>query len=237
VYLVREKTTHRIYALKTLFKSQYRRLDQYWADEVRLQWALRDCPYVLRLEDWFEDATRVYLVLEYAAQGDLFENLPLSPSKAIQVVRQITLALQECHRRGIAHRDLKPENVLLTAEGDVRLADFGWASDEVVFENACGTPDYLSPQHVLSASSYTLLTDLWSLGVLIYELLTGQSPFFAEGLAETYRKIAVAQVTFPVDFPPLAREVVERLLRVEEQQRLPLAAILQHSFLNVSTTA
>jgi len=236
VFEVREKSTHTVYAIKLLFKCQYRRLQVSWVDEIRCHWAVRDCPYVLQLVDWFEDKKHVYLLLERATNGDLFDHFPLSLENSIRYIRQVAVALQACHARGIAHRDLKPENILLTTGNEIRLADFGWAGNELTYNNICGTVDYVCPQKVAASTRdicYTASTDVWSLGVLLYEMLANKLPFEATSSSVTLRKILAVDVTYPASIPPLARNLIQRLLQAKEEDRLSLVDILQHPFLTV----
>jgi serine/threonine protein kinase len=233
VFLVRERGGLRHFALKVLHKNYYRQIGATWADEVRLLWVARSCPYVLRLEDWFEDENCVYLLLELA-QCDLYDVLPVAARDVRLLARQVLLALQACHQRGITHRDVKLENVLLLTTGEVRLADFGCASDQLCHWQVCGTQDYFCPRKVtlLSdySSPYSRATDLWSFGVLLYELLTGALPFECETPALTYSRILSGKVSYPSSLSVEARDLLVGLLCHDEGKRLTVDQALSHPF-------
>jgi len=243
VYLAREKKSGTLVALKVLHKKdleEHNLVDQL-KREVEIQSHLRH-PNILRMYGYFHDGERVYLVLEYAARGELFKELRLKggifPDRvAAAYARDVASALAYLHTKSVIHRDLKPENLLLDECGGVKLADFGWAVQTVPFERRqtfCGTLDYLPPE-MIEQIPHNELLDVWSLGVLIYEFLVGHPPFVAEG-SETVRKIVDGDLKFPETINQDARELIESLLQKDPQKRVSVGMILNHPWILKNTS-
>eukprot|EP00908_Phaeocystis_cordata_P010989 Transcript_21832.p2 GENE.Transcript_21832~~Transcript_21832.p2 ORF type:complete len:252 (+),score=139.02 Transcript_21832:354-1109(+) len=238
VYLGREKETQVVIALKVIFKRQVEKHDVYkqLKEEVEIQARLKH-PRILRLYGYFHDEKRVYLVTELAPNGELFKLLQkekkFDEPQVARWVSQIAEALVFLHEHHVIHRDLKPENILLDASNDVKIADFGWstvtAGKRTTF---CGTLDYLAPE--MLGESYDYRVDIWSLGVLMFELLTGKAPFDAEETEETQQKIRSDDVVFPAGDEALSAEATELLtglLQKDPEKRLGLPAVLAHSWI------
>ncbi|MES1920926.1 hypothetical protein MHBO_002533 [Bonamia ostreae] len=155
VYLVRERKSKFICALKVMFKSQLSKakVQHQLQREIEIQAHLKH-PNILRLYGYFYDEKRVYLILEYAAQGELFKLLRklgrFEEKQASCYIRDIAKALHYCHKRNVLHRDIKPENLLLSLTGEVQIGDFGWSVQTINErrKTMCGTLDYLSPEMV-----------------------------------------------------------------------------------------
>jgi serine/threonine protein kinase len=207
VYLAREKATSALVALKTMSKKALAAAHCVAAlkHEVEVQSRLAH-PHVLRLHAYFHDATRVYLVLEFAEGGSVLGLMRTQPGRrlteavAAELVAGVADALHTLHAAGCIHRDLKPENLLLDGAGRVMVSDFG-CSAALTAERPwrttfCGTPEYIAPE-VLAGRPYGPATDAFSLGVLAYELLCGVTPFAVResgshklDVEATYRRIA-----------------------------------------------
>jgi len=239
VYLAREKASAYIVALKVLYKAQLCKgnVEHQLRREIEIQSHLRH-PHILRLFGYFHDANRVFLILEYAARGELYKELHRQPGSRFPEARSATYiaslahALAYCHAKSVIHRDLKPENLLLGLRGELKIADFGWSvhSPANRRHTLCGTPDYLPPE-MLSGQEHDHTLDLWSLGVLMYEFLCGAPPFEAEELTDTYRRIRQVQVTYPPHLSDDAVDLIRRLLVKEGKQRLPLSGVLRHPWI------
>ncbi|XP_023372212.1 aurora kinase C [Otolemur garnettii] len=234
VYLARLKENHFIVALKVLFKSQIEKegLEHQLRREIEIQARLQH-PNILRLYNYFHDARRVYLILEYAPRGELYKELQknhtFDEQRTATIMEELADALTYCHDKKVIHRDIKPENLLLGLRGEVKIADFGWSvhTPSLRRNTMCGTLDYLPPEMV-EGRTYDEKVDLWCIGVLCYELLVGKPPFESTSYNETYRRIVKVDVRFPQTMPSGAQDLISRLLRYKPQERLPLAQILEH---------
>ncbi|XP_015448036.1 aurora kinase C isoform X1 [Pteropus alecto] len=234
VYLARLKESHFIVALKVLFKSQIEKegMEHQLRREIEIQSHLQH-PNILRLYNYFHDARRVYLILEYAPRGELYRELQksqtLDEQRTATIMEELADALTYCHENKVIHRDIKPENLLLGFRGEVKIADFGWSvhTPSLRRNTMCGTLDYLPPE-MIEGRTYNEKVDLWCIGVLCYELLVGSPPFESTSHSETCRRILKVDVRFPPSFPLGAQNLISKLLRYQPLERLPLAQILQH---------
>ncbi|XP_014219976.1 aurora kinase B [Copidosoma floridanum] len=236
VYLAREKNTHYMVALKTLFKSELvkNRVEKQALREIEIQSHLRH-PHILQLLTYFHDDKKIYLVLEFAAGGELYKELKRQPKerfneqRSAKYVYQVADALEYCHMNNVIHRDIKPENLLLTYNGDVKLADFGWSVHAPTTKRAtmCGTLDYLPPE-MINGQKYDIYVDHWCLGILCYEFLVGCPPFLSETSDETYAKIKRIDVTWPPQISPGARDLISRLIKANGAERIPLKYVKSH---------
>jgi len=233
VYLAREKRSQFIIALKVLFKAQLQQsnVEHQLRREIEIQTHLRH-PNILRCYGYFYDKEKVYLILEYAARGELYKELQkahhFDEKRTATYVVQLARALQYCHSKHVIHRDIKPENLLLGLNGELKIADFGWSvhAPHNRRRTLCGTLDYLPPEMV-EGREHDKYVDNWSLGVLCYEFLTGGPPFEAPGHQDTYRRIVRVDLKFP-EKPAIsqgAQDFIRRLLVKDPAQRLDLAAV------------
>ncbi|XP_076051056.1 aurora kinase-like [Oratosquilla oratoria] len=239
VYLAREVNSKFIVALKMLFKSQLQKanVEHQLRREIEIQANLRH-PNILRLYGYFYDEKRVFLILEYAAQGELYKVLQSQPNgcfdekRTARYILQLSQALGYCHSKKVIHRDIKPENILLDLRGDLKIADFGWSvhSPSSKRTTLCGTLDYLPPEMV-EGKAHDENVDLWSIGVLAYEFLCGSPPFESESNAETYKKISKVDLKFPSHLSPGAKDLISRLLRHSPRERLNLEGVCKHPWI------
>lgn len=239
VYLAREKASKFIVALKVLFKTQLQQshVEHQLRREIEIQSHLRH-PNILRLYGYFYDENRVYLILEYAARGELYKELQrcrtFTEHRAASYTASLARALAYCHTKHVIHRDIKPENLLIGLKGELKIADFGWSVHAPTSrrQTLCGTLDYLPPEMV-EGHDHDCYVDVWSLGVLCYEFLFGTPPFEAAGHSETYARILKVDLVFP-EIPTItseAKNLIQRLLRKEPTQRMSLAEVLQHPWI------
>lgn len=243
VYLAREKESKFVVALKVLFKQQIHEsnVEHQVRREIEIQSHLRH-PHILRLYGYFHDEARIYLILEYAPKGTLFKELQAQPLKRFEerqsaiYIKSLASALQYLHERDVIHRDIKPENLLLGHKGDLKIADFGWSVHEPnsMRTTLCGTLDYLPPEMV-QGKPHTKNVDLWSLGVLCYELLVGRAPFLATEYDDTYKKIIKVDYKLPDHVTKAAAHFISKLLVSNPQQRLPLDQVLIHPWILAHT--
>ncbi|CAI5490060.1 unnamed protein product [Closterium sp. Naga37s-1] len=239
VYLAREKKSKFIVALKVLFKNQLQesQVEHQLRREIEIQSHLRH-PHILRLFGFFYDEKRVYLILEFAAGGELYRELQksqqFSEQRAATYILSLAEALMYCHSKHVIHRDIKPENLLLGSDGEVKIADFGWSvhAPNSRRQTLCGTLDYLPPEMVEGAS-HDRMVDVWSLGVLTYEFLYGTPPFEAPNHPQTYKRIMQVDLKFPgnIKVSSDAKDLIQRLLVKEPSARLALRDVLVHPWI------
>ena len=186
VYRVSSKLTNQIYALKVLSKNQITnlKLTEQLKKEISII-AKCDHENIIKLYGAFEDKSYIYLIMELATDSTLFSKLKkvkkMPEEQAAQYLGDIVKALVYLHSQkpAIIHRDLKPENILLS-ENKCKIADFGWSNVTDEFRNTfCGTPDYLAPEMIIGTGHDEKL-DVWTVGVMLYELIEGRPPFTAK---------------------------------------------------------
>ncbi|XP_060520213.1 uncharacterized protein LOC132698260 [Cylas formicarius] len=239
VYLAREKRSKCVIAIKVLFKSSIMEsnIEHQVRREVEIQTHLRH-PNILRMYGYFHDESRLYFILEYAPNGTVFAALNKSPNKrfseelSARYIAQVAGALLYCHGKKVIHRDIKPENLLLGAKGEIKIADFGWSvhAPSSRRTTVCGTIDYLPPE-MIRGQPHDEKVDLWSLGVLCYEFITGKAPFEAKNYDETFRKICKQVFICPPFLSYGAKDLIKRLLIVDPSKRLELTEVLKHPWI------
>uniref|UniRef100_A0A5S6R5C5 Aurora kinase n=1 Tax=Trichuris muris TaxID=70415 RepID=A0A5S6R5C5_TRIMR len=242
VYLAREKRSKFIVALKILSKAQMAKcgVQKQLCREVDIHMHVNH-PNVLTFYGWFHDKESVYLILEYAFHGELFRQLQekqrLDQATAAKYIYQVADALIYLHKKGVIHRDIKPENILVDYDGNLKIADFGWSVHAPSSKHGtmCGTLDYLPPE-MIKNQKYDGKVDLWAVGVLLYELLVGRAPFFAEKQDETYRLIVTCNYKFPIYVPIGAKDLIRSLIQLIPSHRLPLEEVKKHPWVKANYT-
>ncbi|CAP24824.3 Protein CBR-AIR-2 [Caenorhabditis briggsae] len=234
VYLARTKTGHFHCAIKVLFKSQLISggVEHQLEREIEIQSHLQH-PNIIRLYNYFWDAKKIYLILEYAPGGEMYKQLTtqkrFTEAMAGKYMYEIADALSYCHRKNVIHRDIKPENLLIGAQGELKIGDFGWSvhAPSNKRQTMCGTMDYLPPEMV-NGNSHSDAVDLWAIGVLCYEFLVGKPPFEHENQADTYSAIKAGRFTYPDFVKKGARDLIGKLLVVDPRRRCSLQEVKDH---------
>lgn len=228
VLLVKENSTGRLYAQKQLKKAsiviEQRRVEQTMSERQILE-ACRH-PYIVKLHYAIQDNHKLYLLLQYAPGGELFTHLAsermFSEDVAAFYIAQMATALRHLHSQGIVYRDLKPENRLLDESGHLLLTDFG-LSKNAEGDSSCnsllGTPEYMAPE-VLMGKPYDYSVDWWSLGAVMFDLLTGSPPFTGNNHKRIIEKITTKKLPMPYYLSEDAKDLLRRLLRKEPSKRL-----------------
>jgi serine/threonine protein kinase len=238
VWKVIHKATNKTYVIKVIDKVNIQKqnmVDQ-MNREIEIMY-LVDHPHVIKLINHFEDDDKFYLILPYAAKGQLYTLLKkqqrFDQRTAAQFMRETIEAVRYLHSFNppIIHRDLKPENLLLDDNMRIKLADFGWSNfkNEDIRITYCGTPEYLAPEMVRKQGHDTGV-DIWSIGVLLFELIAGYAPFTGANQEELFSNIKKLKINWPNDFPPLAKNLISKILKVNPKERISLDEIINHAW-------
>nr|CAG4638347.1 EOG090X03P9 [Cyclestheria hislopi] len=196
-------------------------------------------PSILQLHTFFEDNDFVYLVLDLCENGELQRYLkalgqPLTEWEAREVINQVVEGMLYLHSQNILHRDLSLANLLLARDMKVKIADFGLATQlsrpDEKHMTMCGTPNYISPE-VATRSSHGLEADVWGLGCLLYTLLVGRPPFDTDAVKSTLTRVVMADFKLPSNLSPEAKDLIQKLLKKNPKERLPLTGVLDHPFM------
>lgn len=247
VQLVRHKYTRKVFAMKRLSKADLiKRSDSAFFWEERHIMAHARSEWIVQLHFAFQDAKHLYMVMDYMPGGDivnLMSNYDIPETWAKFYTMEVVLALDVIHSMGFVHRDVKPDNMLLDKYGHLKLADFGTCMrmDEgglVRSNNVVGTPDYISPEVLQSHGKgiYGRECDWWSVGIFVYEMLVGETPFYADSLLGTYNKIMYHEnnLSFPdeADISNEAKSFIQALLcdRNKRLGRNSVDEIKSHQF-------
>lgn len=239
VYLAREKNTKYMVALKMMFKSELvkERMEHQVRREIEIQTHLNH-PNILQMLTYFWDEKKIYLILEFAQEGEVFKVLHSQPHKrfeeptAAYYLQQVADALRYCHSQSVIHRDIKPENLLLFSHHVIKLADFGWSvhAPSKCRNTMCGTIDYLPPEMV-DTKTYNEYVDNWCLGVLCYEFLCGSPPFESSEQSETFKKIRAVMYGFKPHMSDGSRNLISKLLVLVPNNRLQLNDVMRHTWI------
>ncbi|KAJ1772845.1 hypothetical protein EV179_003428 [Coemansia sp. RSA 487] len=230
VYLVQHKETRKHYAMKVLRKASIllkRRQITFTMTERSILSEVQH-PFIVKLYYAFQSNSKLYLIMEYVAGGELFTHMSneriFSEDQAVFYAAELVLALSHLHKLGIVFRDAKPENCLLGRTGHLVLTDFGLSKTALGEDGRtstfCGTPSYMAPEVLDSSHAYDVSVDWWSLGVLIYEMLTGSVPFKGRAPQQIIKNINKMKVVYPPYLTPDAKDIITRLLRKKPSQRL-----------------
>ena len=204
IILVKYKKTDDLYTIKSMRKDQLlsESLIENILDEKNIL-SEGQCEFLLSLSFFFQSPERIYFVTPFMKGGDLYHKLKIDGYLPEDLVRfytaQVAIALQHLHEFGIAYRDLKPENILIDEDGYIKLCDFGAS---VHFQGTkketsfAGSPEYASPE-MITHEGHTIMSDWWSFGILIYELLYGITPFFNKDKNRMYELIEIGELKFP----------------------------------------
>eukprot|EP00834_Sanchytrium_tribonematis_P001842 NODE_48_length_31852_cov_1.054168.p9 type:complete len:488 gc:universal NODE_48_length_31852_cov_1.054168:22130-23593(+) len=190
---------------------------------------------IMTLHDVYETKDELFLVMELVEGGELFDYLVkkgrLGEDEARKFFQQMLLGLDFCHRHLICHRDLKPENLLLDAEKNIKIADFGMARFQhngKMLETSCGSPHYASPEIIKGIKYDGPASDIWSSGVILYALLSGSLPFDDDNIRRLLAKVKAGIYQLPEHASLEAQDLIQRMLVIEPKRRITIEEIFSH---------
>ena len=238
VYKVIKNDSKQIFALKQLNK-------EFLINQKQLKYAIGECkilsylnhPFIIKMNYAFQTPKNLYMVLDYCPNGDLMAHLSektrFPEIVAKFYIAEIILAIEYLHSLDIVYRDLKPENILLDRAGHIRLADFGLAKENVNPLNPamsfCGSPAYLAPE-VLSKTGSEKSADIYGIGAIMYEMLSGMPPFYSDSIKELFRNIKRGLLSYPKFIKNDAQDLMRTLMNKDPKKRPKFSQIKNHIF-------
>ena len=197
-------------------------------------------PNTVTMLDFFSDKFNFYLILEFCKGGDLasymLREAPLRETIVAAIFKQIATAVAHLHSLGIAHRDLKPENVLITSFPNVKVSDFGLCgfTEQGKMSTFCGSPCYSAPECLSRVPYDGCLADVWSLGVILYELITGHHPWNVTNVPKMVKDICSGKYTIPTSVSQSCQDLIRSMMKVKPADRITSAKILAHPWLKMA---
>ncbi|KAL9362628.1 hypothetical protein Peur_045413 [Populus x canadensis] len=197
-------------------------------------------PNIVRIHEVIGSKTKIYMVMEYISGGQLADKLSyakkLNESEARKIFHQLIDAVDYCHTRGVYHRDLKPENLLLDSKGNLKVSDFGLSAfhkPASMLTTACGSPCYVAPELIANKGYEGAAADVWSCGIILFELLSGYLPFDERNLIMLYKKISTAEYTCPLWFTKNQRKLISRILDPNPRKRITIPEIIEDEWFRI----
>ena len=239
VYLVSHNETKEEYALKVIEKKKllntFGNCDIIY-NEIKIHSKLEH-PNIIRLYSMNETEKEINIIMEYAKNGHLFQLISenkkgFSEKIAFEYFIQVVNAVYFLHENQIIHRDIKPENLLIGENNTIKLCDFGWARQLTLKNRSsfCGTVEYMAPE-IIESENYDYSVDIWSLGILLYELLMGHSPFKDKTTKNTIVNIKLHDLKFGKEISEDCKDLINKLLEVNRDKRINIKDILTHKFI------
>ena len=242
VCLVKYKKTKQEYALKIINKLDQINQEEktYFNREIEIMYKLNH-PNIIKLYSHFEDNKNCYFLMQYVPNGTAYELIPKNGKKqenlklVASIIKDIIKAIYYLHNMNpkIIHRDIKPENILLDENNNAYLIDFGWSNyirNNRRRNSICGSPFYLSPEMV-NETGHDEKNDIWGVGVLLFELVTGKVPFEGNNIEEVRKNIISFNMQYPTDINPDAKDLILKLLKKIPSERMDEEKILNHKFI------
>ena len=241
VFLARHIKTKVKYAIKAIDKQNKTNIEEkpYFRRELEVMYKIHH-PNVVKLFGHFEDNKYCYFIMEYISKGNVYNLITLDKKKQLStkvvatIMKDVISAAYFLHNMNppIIHRDIKPENVLLNEGIVAKLTDFGWSNyiqEDKERRTVCGTPIYLAPE-IIKEQGHDERVDIWCIGVLLFELITGSVPFKGNDIETLKSNILHLKISWPKEMNPDAKDLISKILKLDPSQRLPLEDILEHPF-------
>ena len=242
IYLVYHKITKAKYAIKAINKKNKSNIEEkpYFRREIEIMYRINH-PNVVKLYGHFEDNNYCYFIMEYIPKGNAYSLIPKHGRKKqtnhliASIIKDIVSAVYFLHKMNppIIHRDIKPENVLMDENDRAILTDFGWSNylnDSEKRSTICGTPIYLAPE-MISSKGHDEKVDIWCIGVLLFELITGRVPFQGNDIDTLKYNIRTMKIAWPSDINNEAKDLISKILKYNPYDRLTAEEILNHTFI------
>ena len=242
VWKVTHENSKKVYCIKMMTKRDIfeQKLINQINKEIGIMYNINH-PYSVKLYNHFEDNEKLYLIMELASNGNLYNFIQNNKNQKIKtkemikkIIIQVIEIIKYLHSLDIIYRDIKPENILLDKDYNVKLCDYGWASylSKGQFCSAyCGTPEYVSPE-VIKKYPYNEKVDIWGIGVLIFELVFGYPPFTSNFNEDRFNNIKEGKINWPKDLNDMElKDLIEKILKVNPKDRISLDEIEKHQWL------
>nr|AGT16321.1 CBL-interacting protein kinase [Saccharum hybrid cultivar R570] len=241
VKLARHADTGRTFAIKILDRQRIlaMKINEQIKREIATLKLLKH-PNVVRLYEVSASKTKIYMVLEYVNGGELFDKIALkgklTEKEARKLFQQLIDAVAYCHEKGVYHRDLKPENVLVDAKGNIKVSDFGLSAlpqnqrKDGLLHTTCGSPNYIAPEVLLNKGYDGSMSDIWSCGVILYVMLTGNLPFDDQNVVVLYQKILKGNAHIPKWLSQGAQDILRKILGPNPITRIDVEGIRAHEW-------
>ena len=241
VVLVQHKITQAQYAIKAIDKRNTTNIQEkpYFRREIEIMYRIHH-PNVVKLFGHFEDNTYCYFIMEYIQGGNIYSYVPkngirtISTQQVASIIKDVISATYFLHNMvpPIIHRDIKPENVLLASGMQAKLTDFGWSNymqGDYKRTTVCGTPIYLAPE-MINNTGHDEKVDIWCIGVLLFELMTGVQPWRGTDVNTVKMNIVRLKINWPKNMDRKAGDLISRILRYNPEERISLESMLMHPF-------
>ena len=241
VLLVQHNLTQAQYAIKAIDKRNKANIQEkpYFRREIEIMYRIHH-PNVVKLFGHFEDNTYCYFIMEYIAGGNIYSYVPkngihtISTQQVASIIKDVISATYFLHHMypPIIHRDIKPENVLLGDNMRAKLTDFGWSNymqGDFKRTTVCGTPIYLAPE-MINNTGHDEKVDIWCIGVLLFELITGQQPWKGSDVQTVKYNISRLKINWPKQMDRTAADLISKILRYNPEERISLRNMLMHPF-------
>ena len=244
VYKGYHQKISKIVAIKVIDILEHKRHIKRFQTEIELMEKINHIN-IVNLYDTIYTSNYIYIIMEYCKYGDLRKFLkkrPLKENKAKRIINELISGLKYLYQQSIVHRDLKPQNILIDNNFTIKISDFGLAKIHNEDENSlmntiCGSPMYMAPE-IMKYNKYDSKADLWSVGIIFYELLTGRTPFQVNSHEELMEKIDSELIVFPnkIKISDSCKDLLTKLLEKKSYKRMTWEELFEHEYLKTNMT-